>query len=320
MSDDFENNFPPRNLKTDEDILTYISEHQFPALYRQGYEWFWDVYIPALERGAKKRFLSPEIIADNFYTAGDVHDVNDSPRVAISYYKRALEYDPELNAGHREIARMYHRLGFIDAALHHSELALALWPDEKMALADREDIDRDKNDPNAYYEKYDTPLALARDALAQNDAPRAIKLLETSNNLKTLRALTWAYGANRNVSAYLSTWRTLILQLNELNFTFEDFFFMPETVWDEAEIWTIWQKGVSSYSGVFTTYEGLDDDRAETEIDVNFKKLSYSQRVAQKIEYCLFCQSGNLSGLKEIHKKYPNWKELKETIERFETN
>jgi len=320
MSDDIEHNFPPRNLKTNEEILEYIAEHQFPALYRQGCEWFWNIYMPALERVAKKQSLSTEVIADNFYTAGDVHFVNDSPREAITYYKKALEFDPALNAAHREIASMYHRLGFIDAAVYHSDLALALWPDEKSALADRENIDADKNDPASYFEDYNTPIAFARDALAQNDAPAAINLLEGASDVEELRALTWAYGANQNTAAYLNTWRILVLQLNEIKFTFEDLFFMPETVWYEADIWTIWQKGVTTYSGVFILYEGLDETKSDIPIDENFKNLSYSDQVAQKIEYCLYCQTSNWVGLREIYKKYPNWKELKETVENFEAD
>jgi len=333
MSDDIKNNFPPRNLKTDEEIVTYISENNLSGLYWQDFEWFWNIYQPALKRVIASESVSSEIIGGNFYVIGDVHDINDSPRLAIANYKRALGFDPELNAAHREIANMYQRLGFIDAAIHHSNLALALWPDEKSALADREDIDADKNDPDPYFEDYNTPIAFARDALAQNDAPAAIKLLEGLNNLESLRALTWAYGANQDISKYLSTWKQLITKMakiippketsvfndNVIDFHYRDFFFMPEKIWDGAEIWELWKESGLAFGGVFFFYDGLDERDSGIPTDSNFLKLSSSDSIAQKVEYLFFCHSGNLDGLKKLRDKYPRWQELNEEIKRLES-
>jgi len=190
-----DNSYPPRNLVSDEDILKYISEHQIAHLHRQGFEWFWSIYMPALERAAKSGSISKGILADNYYVAGDVHEFNESPRTAITYYEKALKFDPDLNAAHREISRMYHRLGCLDAAIRHSDLALAIWPDEKHALADRVDLDEDVKSKDPYFENCDTPSAHALDALAQNKPQHAINILEGLTDKDALRALTWAYGA-----------------------------------------------------------------------------------------------------------------------------
>lgn len=333
MSDDVKNNFPPRNLKTDEEILEYIAEHQVKALHSDNFEWFWNIYIPACERVISSQSLSTEIIAENFYAIGDTHDFNNSPRVAIANYKRALKFDPELNAAHREIANMYRRLGFIDAAIHHSNLALALWPDEKSALADRENINADKNNPEPYFEDYNTPIAFARDALAQNDAPAAIKLLEGSSDLEGLKTLTWAYGAHQDYPKYLSTWKQLINKMRELpstgkspgqfeeniiNFHWCDHFFMPEKICDGPEIWKLWKESGFGFYGNFFVYDGLDNNENGIPTDSNFLKLSYSDRIAKKVEYLFYRHAGNLDGLKKLRDKYPRWEELNEEIKRLE--
>jgi len=320
-------------LKTDEEILLYIAEHQVRGIHSQDFEWFWEVYMPACERVVSSGSLSAEIIAENYYAIGDAHDFNDSPRVAITNYKRALEFDPELNAAHREIANMYHRLGFIDAAIHHSDLALVLWPDEKAALADRENIDEDKNDSDSHFEDYNTPIAFARDALAQNDAPAAIKLIEGSNDLEGLRTLTWAYGANKDCPKYLSTWAQLINEMkkissnnkapsrfkgNIIDFHWCDNFFMPENIWDGPEIWKLWRESCLSFDGLFRSYNGLDYEECDIPADQNFLKLSYSDQIAQKVEYLYYSHSDNLGGLKTLRGKYPRWEELNEEIKRLE--
>lgn len=325
-------NYPPLNLKTDEEIMDYIDEHQVAGLNAQGYKWFWSIYMPALERVAEANLVDNETIAGNFYAVGDVHDFNQSPSVAISYYKRALDFDPELNAAHREIAQMYHRLGFIDAAIHHSDLALALWPDEKSALEDRVYIDEDKNDPIPYYERNDTPSARARDALARNNAAQAIKLLEGLDDTESLRTLTWAYGANGDKAEYLLTWETLLVRTqvitshsnasglseDEIWITLADLFFMPHEIWSGPEIWGLWMNfgDVCVSVGV---YEGLDDDECDLPTDNNFTKLTLAEQTAQKIEYCFHDRSDNLEGLKSIQTKYPNWKDLNASIEVLET-
>ena len=320
-------NYPPLNLKTDEEIMAYIDEHQVAGLHTQGYEWFWDVYMPALTRVVDADEIDHETIAGNFYAVGDVHDFNRSPKVAITYYKRALDFDPDLNAAHREIANMYHRMGFMDAAIHHSDMALALWPDEKSAVADRIDIDADKNHPEPYFEKPDRPAALALNALARQNPPEAIKLLEGQDDLESLRTLTWAHAANLDVAAYISTWTTFLEKTEALSvketksslskdgilLTWGDYFFMPDDIWYGPEIWKLWIDSSEVFANLYV-HEGLDAKASDLATDENFMELSSADRNAQKLEYYYFDRSNNLEGLKFIQIKYPNWKDLNASI------
>lgn len=320
-------NYPPLNLKTDEEIIAYINEHQVAGLHTQGYEWFWAVYMPALERVVDADEVDHETIAGNFYAVGDVHDFNNSPRVAITYYKRALDFDPDLNAAHREIASMYHRMGFIDAAIHHSDMALALWPDEKYAAAERIDIDADKTDPEPYFEKPDRPAALALNALARQDPLEAIKLLEGLGDIESLQTLTWAHGANQDFPAYLSTWETLLektknisikeakspISESKIRFMWGDYFFMPDKIWYGPKIWKLMIDSGRVFVDV-GVHEGLDDNNCDIATDDNFEELSYADQNAQKLEYYYYDRSNNLEGLKSIQIKYPNWKDLNASI------
>lgn len=313
-----DNSFPPRNLETDEEICLYISEHQGIKAHNQGYEWFWTVYMPALERVAKSGTLEPEIIANNFYGAGDVHDFNNAPKTAISLYKRALEFDPKMSTAHREIAVMNRRLGDFEDAIKHSNIALSMTPDSKFAIADREKIDAEKTEEAVSLTASEVAIAEALEALAQRNPKAAIQTLQGFKDKDSLQTLTWAYGADTNISAYLTTWKILVLQSREIEFHHSDWFFIPEELWYESEIWALWKDNNLTFKGVFMIYEGLDDASYETPIDEAFSKLNESDALAQKIEYIFYCQSENLNGLKSIQVKYPNWVELNEKIEMLE--
>jgi len=315
---------------TDEEIIDYIDKHQVRGLHSQGCEWFWTVYMPALNRVVAADEVDDETIAGNFYAVGDVHDFNESPRAAIEYYKKALEFDPELNAAHREIANMYHRLGFIDAAIHHSDLALALWPEETSALADRINIDKDKNRLTPNYEDPDRPAARAREALAKRDPKAAINILDGLTDTESVRVLIWAHGANNNEQAYLSTWDIYLRAIKKAPRTdhaspdtevwigWGDFFFMPDRIWDAPEIWKIWMDCGLNFSGLAEHFEGLDERESDIPTDANFMKLSFAERHAQKIEYGFYVRCDDLENLKSIQIKYPNWKELNDSIAALE--
>jgi len=325
MTDHVDRSYPPRNLKSDEEVICYIAEHGVSRLDAQGYSWFWNVYIPTLDRVIESASVEAETIAENFHVIGDVHDFHEAPRAAISAYKKALEFAPELNAAHREIANMYHRLGFIDAAIHHIDLALALWPDEPYALADRIDILEDKNDPEPYYENFNPPKALALEALAKQSPNKAIKLLKGTNDPESLRVLTWAFAAADNTEAYLATWKSLLPKIREtspkkeLCFNYGDFFYMSEDIYGGDEIWNLWKNSGLNFCGVFWDYEGLDDkDAPDVSIDEKFSKLSTFEQIEQKLEYLYLVYSKNLEGLKALQEVYPNWKDLNEDIIEIE--
>lgn len=274
--------------------------------------------MPALERVAKSSSVDAEIIADNFYAAGDVHDFNEAHKTAISLYKRALEFNPEMSTAHREIASMNRQLGNFEAAIKHSDIALSIAPDDKFNVSDRKQIDGEKADAPIIKTDSEIAIAKALEELACQNPKAAIQAIQSFEDEDSLRALTWAYGADSNITAYLTTWRILILQSREISFSYQDWFFIPEELWYGTEIWALWKDSNLTFNGVFTIYEGLDDSSYDTAIDENFSKLSPSDAIAQKIEYIFHCQSGNLECLKTIRMKYPNWVELGEKVAMLE--
>ena len=70
------NDYLPRNLKTDEDLIYYFQDRNISDIYWLGYEWFWLVYMPALNRVIEKKSVDDETIAENYYLIGDVHDLS----------------------------------------------------------------------------------------------------------------------------------------------------------------------------------------------------------------------------------------------------
>lgn len=319
-----DNDFPPRNLESDTDIIYYIAEHQVPRLYPQGYEWFWLVYMPALNRVVETGTVDAETLADNFYTVGDVHETNGACEAAIKAYKRALTLDPFMDSAHHEISCMYERLERYPEAIYHNDLALKLNPFDANSIAQRENLEFGKDIP-LEFSKSELASAKACEALARQNPQGAIDVLRGFDDVICLRTLTWAHGANLDVSAYFSTWKILIQKIRDLqvtknfqsqrpgilDFKLGDIFFMPENIYSGHEIWGMWKDSGLEFTGFFTEFESLEADR-------NYLKLSLTEKFMVKIQFYYFENSDDLEGLKTLHAKFPQWTDVTKAIKKLE--
>lgn len=293
----------PRFIKNPIQLLNFVSEHGVSRLHAQGYSWFWKSFIPVLEDRSVPH--DSEILSNCYYIAGDVCDFNDAPIAAISYYQKALEHDPENSCTHREIARMYWMMGDHTKTIEHSDKALELWPDEEYALKDRVGYDAEKAEA---FEPHieGNPIWRAIEHLAVAMPGEALEFAKKDKTLAGKRVVSHCYGALGDTQKYLETWRNLCEELEEIWFSYKDWFFMGEREHHRPEIWEIWLNSGLNFKGVFDEFEPLLKNKA-------FMALSTNDSIRTKMEFMYYIRTGDESESTRLKKKYPEFSKVKRT-------
>lgn len=295
-----------KDYTTDEELLQHISDEGVGWLHNQGYEWFWSDFIPRLEKAEASSDTDHELIADCYYVAGDVHHINDAPKAAIRCYLKSLEHDPDNGAPHREIASMYGQMGEYDKALHHSDQALYLNPNDRDAASDREGY-VGKGRPDEPLNMPDDISWHAHELLAHRQPAMALELLQFTAQPLDLMVKAQCYGAMGHVTEYMGLWNNILQSEKSIMFGWDDWFFMPKNVYEAPDFWSLLLKHGCEYSGVFTYFDSLGTNE-------KYQCLSQNERTRLVIQYYVYAQSGNKAGLKKLLQEYPEWKELREEI------
>lgn len=305
--------FMARTFDTSSDLLLFVSEEGISSTHREGYQWFWNKFMPALEKHVAETHLSKDVISDCCYIAGDVHDFNSAPKAAIREYKRTLEIDPTLGSAYREIAGMHYRMGEYDRAIDFSNTALKLWPDDESAVWDREELDKAlaEETPVPWYEAGD-PIWEADELLAQQKPDDALEKVAGRDDLEATLARLRCLGAKECVSEYLELWNDVAQKFDAIEFSYKDWFFMPEVIYDSPDIWRIFYECKAAFSGTFVGFDSLYDS-------ADYRILPLSDKLKLATEFNFYSHSANLSGLRRLHQKYPEWKEVAEELESWPT-
>ncbi len=294
------------NFESDEEMFHFVSDKGVSLTHSQGYFWFWRKFMPALDKVTTTGEVSHELIAECYYVAGDVHDFNEAPKAAIRSYEKALEFDPEMGAAHREIALMLWRMGKYKKALVHSDNALALNPEDKHALGDRDYYVRENHLSPPLYKKGDC-VWTAYEHLSKGNPVAAVKVLKRKKGKRAKRAMIHCYGALQKAQDYLDAWKDFVASVKKLEFTYADWFFMEDDVYLEPDLWKILFSSKAEFKGVFTVFDGLDESE-------RYCLLSTHDKIRLRLEYYVYAQSGDFDGLRRLNKRYPEWIELRETL------
>lgn len=297
-----------REFETLEDLLRFVDAEGIGLTHAQGYDWFWRKFQPALSACVTDKSIEREVISSCHYVAGDVHEFNRAPRAAIDCYQKALKVEPTLGSAHREIADMYCRMGDMDNARIHSDRALTLIPSDKHTIADRVEIDEAVADE--YYEPFyqsDDSVWPAFELLAQRNPGKALEILKEEDGDDSRRARICCYGAMRQADKYLAVWEEVIKQSDAIEFEYFDWFFMPESVFGEPDIWRMLFECKADFSGVFTVFDGLDSNSI-------YNDMTTHEKIRLRLEYCVYAQSLDRVGLRRLHEQFPEWLELAETV------
>ena len=298
----------PLEFDTTDELLNFVSDGGVPRTHAQGYEWFWNVFTPALNAASPRTQEEIDRLVDCHYAAGDVHDFNNAPLAAIEEYKKALSYDPEHASSYREIANMQEDIGELEQAKLNIERALELAPEDECALSDREDIlmSLEDKDFSPLYKSGDIRWS-AFEALAKGDAESALDVSKGPKNSDEMRVHICALGALERHDAYIATWREVLTKGSEIIFDQYDWFFTPGAVYDNPEIWKLFLDSDVKFGGVFAVFKELENSNA-------YSSLSTDAKIRLRMEYYLYHHSENIVGLKRLLETYPEWGDVEESL------
>ncbi|WP_425411049.1 hypothetical protein [Hyphococcus sp.] len=298
----------PLQFDTSEQLLDFVSEEGVGRTHAQGFDWYWDQFQPALQYRLVVSEDEKNLLADCYYVAGDVHDFNNAPLAAIEEYTKCLKLDPENAAAFREIASMQLNFGDLESAIKNSDRALVIDPKDRHAAGDNEWIRQliTEADYVPLYEKNDIEWEVF-EALARNETNKAIVIAQRLRADTEKRALACALGAQSQTDDYLKAWKAIVKNAEVISFEYADWFFMPQKIYDSPEIWRMFLESNIRYDGVFTFYESWKKSQA-------LSALTTYESIKLKIEYYLYETENDISALKKLSARFPEWSELSEAI------
>jgi len=243
-----------------------------------------------------------ETLSDCYYIAGDVCDFIAAPKAAIAYYKKALEFNSENCAAHREIARMYWQMGAHSKTIEHSDKALEKWPDDKHALEDRVDFDAERAEA---FEPYieGNPIWRSIEFLAIGEPEKALEFAKKDRSVEGKRVLTHCYGALGDSENYLKSWQNLCGELGVLDFSYADWFFFDDEEHDRPEIWEIWLNSGLKFTGVFHEFLPLVKNK-------KFASLGTHECLEVCMEFFYYSNSKNTKELDRLKAIYPEFSKM----------
>jgi tetratricopeptide (TPR) repeat protein len=290
-------------------FLVEVENDGIALLYSRGYHWFKSEFLPYLNLGDSLLADDVELLADCWYIAGDVYDFNGTPLKAIETYKKALEYDDEVDGAYREIANMYEQVGEYTQALEYINVAIEKMPEEEELMDERAAIQDSINyTTEPYLTKENKAWTLAED-LAEGKSEAVIESVVAMENpeVAVLQCLAKAYGIERQEEAYFDTWSRILKIEGTLTLNYADWFYMPPAIYNSEKMWSLIKKL---------------SPRVEEAIFIEFDSLTehYGEELSQEEELGLICDfhlnrlAKNQTALKTLAVKYPLWEEVQDLL------
>jgi tetratricopeptide (TPR) repeat protein len=177
-------------------FLIEVEDDGIALLHSRGYQWFKSEFLPYLNLGDTLLPNELELLADCWYIVGDVHDFNGTPLRAIESYKKALEYDDEVDGAYREIANMYEQIGQYTEALEYINVAIGKMPEEEELMDERAAIQDSINYTTEPYLTQDNKAWTLAEELGEGKSEAVIESITAMENpaVAVLQCLAKAYG------------------------------------------------------------------------------------------------------------------------------
>lgn len=291
-------------------ILKRVSDKGVGWSYRKGFKWFKNIFMHCLETARNSSKYEKDFIADCFYVLGDIHDFNNAPFAAIRAYSKALKYDNNLASAYREMAGMYQNMGNYAQASLLIDKAVKIDPDDEYALLDQKDIYEElTRKPEPLFKKPNI-IWECDELLADSKPNEALSLLKGFENTDFCKAKARCYGFLSDCANYLEQWKKISEMNSELEFSYSDWFYMPEQIFESSEIWYL-LLGIYKKirPGVFPYFDTLFDSE-------RYKNLPDAEKYRLMIEFNIYRTEKKSEKLKYLFKLYPEWSELNEIIDK----
>jgi len=200
------------NKKEQIQFLSQFCEEGSEAVLQKGYTWFQDVLSPSLKLVSEKQPGQTQLLAEAWLIAGEVHELLNAPKQAITCYHISLFFNPSSVDTHRWKAIVHEQLGEYLEATKHIELALDHSKEGEELMVDRQRIqDCIVYDKAPDFEEgnllWDFNELLAEGKFGK--VIKGIKKLKTSD-IELLHCLYRAYGGKKNTEKGEKVWQQIL--------------------------------------------------------------------------------------------------------------
>lgn len=290
-------------------FLVEVEEDGIALLHSRGYQWFKSEFLPYLNLGDTLLPNELELLADCWYIAGDVHDFNGTPLKAIESYKKALEYDDEVDGAYREIANMYEQIGQYTEALKYINIAIEKMPEEEELMDERTAIQDSINyTTEPYLTEGNKAWTLAEElGEGKSEAVIASVTAMESPEVAVLQCLAKAYGMEKKEEEYTNTWNRILTTEGSLMLNYADWFYMPRAIYNSENIWKLIKElSPRVEEAIFVEFDSLNEHYAET--------LSQEEELNLICDFHIYRLTENEAEMEKLAAKYPLWEEVKDLL------
>ena len=292
-------------------LLKKVDEGRIAWTHNQGFEWLVSDLLPAIDVLERDGPI-PGLLASCYYEVGDIHDFNGGPLAAIAAYKRSIDWEP-MSGAYREICDMLLRIGRLDEAIEYGRIAIAMDPDDHYTKRNLEEADEalvHGVEGLLLYTEGDK-IWQADERLARREPEAALSELGDGEDAGTALARARCLGALRRDSDCIAEWKRLPATSGSVEIDYRDWFFLPEAIYESAELWSIMKQLHPRFEGgAFPAHDTLTAGRSSTGLD-------WRGENAVIIEFNLAYYSKDRTGLEAVARAYPEWTEAREAVEEF---
>lgn len=286
-------------------FLEQAENEGIATLYSKGYQWFKSQYLPLLNLADTLLPNNVELIADCWYLVGDIYDFNRAPNKAIEGYKKALEYDDEVDGAYREIAHMYEQTGHYQEALQYINLALERMPDDEELMDAKASIQDSINYTVEPYLTENNQLWKFSEQLANGEIEQVIEAINgiAAPEKNVLQCLAQAHGAKEELNLYMETWERIKVAKGALELNYADWFYMPLSIYNQSKIWDL----IKSLSPQIKLMDCIDFDSLNEHYG---EQLSMAEEAALICNFHRYRVGNDKTAIKELAAKFPLWEEV----------
>jgi len=290
-------------------FLLEVEEDGIALLHSRGYQWFKSEFLPYLNLGDTLLADQVELLADCWYIVGDVHDFNGAPLKAIESYKKALEYDDEVDGAYREIANMYEQIGEYTQALEYINVAIEKMPEEEELMDEKAAIQDSINYTVEPYLTKENKAWILAEELAEGKSEGVIASVTAMENpeIAVLQCLAKAYGIEKQEGEYFNTWKRILNAEGNFSLNYADWFYMPRTIYNSEKMWLLIKElSPRIEEAIFIEFDSLNEHYGD--------KLSQAEELDLICDFQIYRIAENQTALKNLATKYPLWEEVQDLL------
>lgn len=286
-------------------FLTEVEQNGIALLHAKGYHWFKSEFLPHLKLADMLLPDAVELMADCWYLVGDIHDFNGAPLQAVDAYKKALEYDDDVDGAYREIAYMYEQVGRYTEALDYINKALEKLPDDEELMDVKASIQDSINYTTEPFLTDQNMVWKLSELLAEgNLIPVVQKVLELEQpERNVLQCLAQAYGAEGKETLYWETWQQIMKASGNLELGYSDWFYMPLSIFNSKKWWNFLKTIAKEvHVAEFVEFDSLYEHYEA--------QLSQAEMIGLIADFQLYKLAKDHNSIQALAQKYPLWEEV----------